>query len=464
MIKNIGKFKQWTGERLGFAKVTLQTEDFQRLEVETDRKRLAFEKVHAAANIMQSQLGKRKPSPEDNFKTKRQPNDILGVCWINYGNEFTDDAALGNSLVGFGQAQSRLGDYQEDFANAMKTEYLDKLEEGMNQFKEYQALRKKLESRRLDYDAKLTRLQKSKKEKPELEQEMQAAKIKYEESEYDLIQKLAQLQEFEDEHCEALYQLLELQTQHLTRSLEMVQQVKANWGRGTPSVVNARQTKLTSVSRPELGIARQSSTDFSLSPRLSPNIRKPSFQEEPSHLSPRLSPNIRKASIHEEPSHFSPRLSPAARSEDTRPPLLPRKTSQSTLPKRKALYDFVASSPDELDFKTNNVIQVVEQLDEGWWLGELEGRRGIFPVNYTEVIQGPPLPTRPTLIEESPFESPASPLPRRIPPPPPASRTPPVSAFQSKTDYFGACAECGCNEFTANVFKKGHCNNCFHKH
>lgn len=100
-------------------------------------------------------------------------------------------------MVGFGQAQSRLGDYQEDFSNAMKTEYLDKLEEGMNQFKEYQALRKKLESRRLDYDAKLTRLQKSKKEKPELEQEMQAAKIKYEESEYDLIQKLAQLQEFE---------------------------------------------------------------------------------------------------------------------------------------------------------------------------------------------------------------------------------------------------------------------------
>jgi chromosome segregation ATPase len=79
----------------------------------------------------------------------------------------------------------------------MKYDYLDKLEEGMNQFKEYQSLRKKLESRRLDYDAKLARLQKSKKEKPELEQEMQAAKMKYEEAEYDVIQKLASLQEFE---------------------------------------------------------------------------------------------------------------------------------------------------------------------------------------------------------------------------------------------------------------------------
>lgn len=103
----------------------------------------------------------------------------------------------GNALINFGQAQSKLADCQDDFANSMKYDYLDKLEEGMNQFKEYQSLRKKLESRRLDYDAKLARLQKSKKEKPELEQEMQAAKIKYEEAEYDVIQKLASLQEFE---------------------------------------------------------------------------------------------------------------------------------------------------------------------------------------------------------------------------------------------------------------------------
>lgn len=73
----------------------MQTEDFQRLEVETDRKRIAFEKVHAAANIMQTQLAKRKPSPEDNYKSKRLPGDILGVCWANYGNEFNGDASLG---------------------------------------------------------------------------------------------------------------------------------------------------------------------------------------------------------------------------------------------------------------------------------------------------------------------------------------------------------------------------------
>lgn len=71
------------------------------------------------------------------------------------------------------------------------------LEVGLHEYKEYQSLRKKLESRRLDYDAKMGRLQKAKKEKPEWEQEMQASKLKYEETEYDLIQKMVYLQDYE---------------------------------------------------------------------------------------------------------------------------------------------------------------------------------------------------------------------------------------------------------------------------
>lgn len=43
-------------------------------------------------------------------------------------------------------------------------------------------MQKKLQSRRLDYDAKLAKVQKAKKEKPEWEEEMQAAKSKYEDT------------------------------------------------------------------------------------------------------------------------------------------------------------------------------------------------------------------------------------------------------------------------------------------
>lgn len=221
---------------------------------------------------------------------------------------------------------------------------------------------------------------------------------------------------------------------------------------------------------------------------------------------------------------------------------------------------------------------MVEEVDEGWWIGEAYGRRGIFPVNYTEVVvvagAGPPptMPSRPSLSssasnsfiaehpdeyvdEPSPFtdenrsrgagtgysyirpnsnNQPArtlsnstnspmnSPRPataqqqqtttaKRAPPPPPPSsssiRTPPPPVMKSSSsnnttnggyrggartapttpynglpqqqqsdNYFStgagssgnntvaACGDCGCDEFVANVFKKGHCNNCFHKH
>jgi hypothetical protein len=238
---------------------------------------------------------------------------------------------------------------------------------------------------------------------------------------------------------------------------------------------------------------------------------------------------------------------------------------------RKAVYDFGGENADELSFRIGDVIEVVEEVDEGWWLGEVTEpngfvRRGIFPVNYTELViaqqqpqsAGPPMPARPIMSqsnstqhydyipeeetyssepsgyhhqeESSPFGdvnrashnssprnfsysrpnqpsrtlssntssiSPASsPVPqyktttkRAPPPPPPSSRTPPATSsirnmkpsgvrtapttpqvhVTQSDSYFDsnatpACGDCGCDEFTANIFKKGHCNNCFHKH
>ncbi|KIM41972.1 hypothetical protein M413DRAFT_141729 [Hebeloma cylindrosporum] len=60
----------------------------------------------------------------------------------------------------------------------------------------------------------------------------------------------------------------------------------------------------------------------------------------------------------------------------------------------RALYDFSGSS-DELSFKAGcNIIVVHEVLDD-WWMGELDGQRGMFPTAYTEVITSkPPVPDR----------------------------------------------------------------------
>lgn len=103
----------------------------------------------------------------------------------------------GIALINLGQTETRIAALQEALANDIKTGYMTTLENGLQEYKDYDYLKKKLTSRRLDYDSKLNRLNKAKKEKPELEQEMQASRIKYEDTEHDLIQKMAYIQEFE---------------------------------------------------------------------------------------------------------------------------------------------------------------------------------------------------------------------------------------------------------------------------
>ncbi|XP_049819537.1 breast cancer anti-estrogen resistance protein 1 isoform X3 [Aethina tumida] len=57
----------------------------------------------------------------------------------------------------------------------------------------------------------------------------------------------------------------------------------------------------------------------------------------------------------------------------------------------RALYDNVADSPDELEFKKGDNLIVLEQNAgniEGWWLCSLKGRQGICPANRLRLIPG----------------------------------------------------------------------------
>ncbi|CAL1527377.1 unnamed protein product [Lymnaea stagnalis] len=50
----------------------------------------------------------------------------------------------------------------------------------------------------------------------------------------------------------------------------------------------------------------------------------------------------------------------------------------------KAIYDFDATRPDELCIKTGDMISIYEKLRDGWWEGEANGIRGIFPSTYVQ--------------------------------------------------------------------------------
>jgi hypothetical protein len=58
-------------------------------------------------------------------------------------------------------------------------------------------------------------------------------------------------------------------------------------------------------------------------------------------------------------------------------------------PKRKevrALYDYDAQESDELSFKENDIIEMLEDLGTDWWNGKLNGKTGLVPKTYAVEI------------------------------------------------------------------------------
>ena len=120
----------------------------------------------------------------------------------------------------------------------------------------------------------------------------------------------------------------------------------------------------------------------------------------------------------------------------------------------KGLYDYSANGKDELSFKEDDVIHIVSRspngVDDGWWMGELNGHTGLFPSIVVEECQAngddwspdvsmtecseteddmpcfgappslPPLPPAPPGVA-----APAPPPPQQSAPPPPVAVAPP---------------------------------------
>ncbi|KAG0328733.1 hypothetical protein BG004_002476, partial [Podila humilis] len=52
----------------------------------------------------------------------------------------------------------------------------------------------------------------------------------------------------------------------------------------------------------------------------------------------------------------------------------------------RAMYDFDSEDATNLTFKKDDIIQVLAQLESGWWAGHCQDRQGWFPSNYVELL------------------------------------------------------------------------------
>ncbi|KAH7313277.1 putative cell division control protein Cdc25 [Stachybotrys elegans] len=55
----------------------------------------------------------------------------------------------------------------------------------------------------------------------------------------------------------------------------------------------------------------------------------------------------------------------------------------------RALYDYEADDRTSLSFHEGDIIQVITQLESGWWDGVINGVRGWFPSNYCQMVSSP---------------------------------------------------------------------------
>lgn len=73
------------------------------------------------------------------------------------------------------------------------------------------------------------------------------------------------------------------------------------------------------------------------------------------------------------------------------PPPVPSRTlppvpGQPAQPRARGLWDFNSVQPNELPFRTGDVLNIVDSSSGDWWTAELNGRQGLIPANYVQLI------------------------------------------------------------------------------
>jgi len=67
------------------------------------------------------------------------------------------------------------------------------------------------------------------------------------------------------------------------------------------------------------------------------------------------------------------------------PPTPARPLPQPGAKQARALYQFDATAPDELSFREGDILTIVNTGGD-WWTAELNGRRGLIPSNYVQML------------------------------------------------------------------------------
>jgi hypothetical protein len=306
----------------------------------------------------------------------------------------TGDTPYGKALHTSSSTHSTLATLQREYAHTLSTTYAAALERILLDFKEFDRLVAKLESRRLDFDAKLSRVHKAKKERPELEEGTRTAQAKYEETLSTMTSKMIELNCNEEDQLDKLLLFTEgtlRYHQQAAREVESLMQRLRAIPRDQPSPTSTSLPKTlshmsldhasgsvrSSLAMPVVlstpGRGGPTTSSYSVPGKVNPFGSSGVARQPPMPGKTASAPN----GHHQGPtppafSNTSPRAVPA--------PTVPAPIATSTA---RALYDFAAEEEGELSLAQGDLVSVVGAVDDNWLEGQhlATGRTGIFPAN-----------------------------------------------------------------------------------
>ncbi|KAF9997079.1 hypothetical protein BGZ65_007338 [Modicella reniformis] len=386
MIKNIGKLKQWTGEKMGKAPKTRMDEDFNALQAETEAKRVTLDKLDCTSQAYLKAISKR---IEGEDKQKSLAIETFGSSMSSQGHVLREGSIYREALLQMGEAHQNIGVAQSELISRFGTSYLDCLEKEQTQMKEYLALQKKLNSRRLDYDAKLAKVQKAKKEKPEWEEEMQAAKAKYDNTRESLLEIMTAMNDSQDESVQSLKAYHVAQLTFARRMVEILEGIpestfttsSTNGSRSSPKSMQPCRISRHSSDEDNSANSDDRSSVLSASTTIRNQLHRTSTASDlcsAAHVAHNTTTHARKGSVVLKTNGYAPP-----------PPVLPTRRKQQK--QVRALYNFEATGEGELSLQKGDVVRIIDEIDEGWWEGELVDSKGVrhegmFPSNYVEEV------------------------------------------------------------------------------
>ncbi|EHK49767.1 BAR domain-containing protein [Trichoderma atroviride IMI 206040] len=227
--RKIDRAMQWAGEKMGAEAKATHTEEFKELEAEMDIRHEGMEHLLKSMNIYTRWLARHCDALED--RSRSLPLAHLGKTMTAHAAELPD-AEYSRRLASMGNANEQLAELQTTYLDCANATWTQHIERNLAMMKDYQNARKKLESRRLAYDATMGKIQKAKKDDVRLEDELRINKTKFDDSTEDVFQRMSDIREAEQDTIGSLTSFLDAELEYHERAANELRRVRKSWAAG----------------------------------------------------------------------------------------------------------------------------------------------------------------------------------------------------------------------------------------